>query len=211
MKTLSEHAGDFFTQCQTDAPRRWSTADFAAQQQFVNEGVAGNEWADWSTPMAAMQLIQSSLLGVPLEETGRHEAIVIAGPVVELLPAADVFGMAAGRLKPAGRLVGVIPCLRDNSPESQMFMDLAADRLWPYCVAEELTERLGEAGFQQDGESGSGFAAVPQFVHAVLKDELAFKGFRGIFDEMEKQGYDPIEIGWGELRFSAALKETDKA
>lgn len=206
MKIIPEPAGDFLTQCQSDAPRRWTAKDFARQQQFVNEGVAGRDWADWSTPMAAMQLIQSSLLNVPLEETGRHEAIVIAGPVVELLPPAAVFGMAAGRLKPAGRLVGVIPCLRDNSPESQMFMDLAADRLWPYCVAEELTELLGEAGFQVEGP-GCGFVAVPQFVNAVLKDELAFKGFRGIFDEMEKQGYDPIEIGWGELRFSATLRE----
>ena len=96
------------------------------------------EWADWSTPMAAMQLIQSSLLGVAMEEADRHEAIVVAGPVVELLPLAEVFEMAARRLNSAGRLVGVIPCLRDNSPESQLFMDLAAEQLWPYCVAEEL-------------------------------------------------------------------------
>lgn len=208
MKTISEQAGEFLTQCQTDAPRRWSAEDFAAQQQFVNEGVAGTEWADWSTPMAAMQLFQSSLLGVALEETGRHEAIVIAGPIVELMTPGEVFGMAAGRLKSGGRLVGVIPCLRDNSPESQMFMDLAAEQLWPYCVAEELTELLADSGFEL-GEGKGGFAEIPQFTRAVLNDELAFKGFRKIFDEMEKQGYDPIEVGWGELRFAAKLAETD--
>jgi len=209
MKTNPEQASDFLTQCQTDAPRRWSAEDFAQQQQFVNDGVAGMEWADWSTPMAAMQWIQSSLLGVAMEEADRHEAIVVAGPVVELLPLAEVFEMAARRLNSAGRLVGVIPCLRDNSPESQLFMDLAAEQLWPYCVAEELMETLEESGFELEGEGG-GFAAVPQFVRAVIDDELAFKGFRKIFDEMEKQGYDPIEVGWGELRFSAKMKEADE-
>ena len=211
MTAIPEQASDFLTQCQTDATRRWSAEDFAAQQQFVNERVAGSKWADWSTPMAAMQLIQSSLLGVAIEETGRHEAIIIAGPIVELLPPAEVFGMPARRLKPAGRLVGVIPCLRDNSPESQLFMDLAAEQLWPYCVAEELTEALGESGFELDDSGGDGFTAIPQFIHAVLDDRLSFKGFRKIFDEMEKQGYDPIEVGWGELRFSAKLIEADKA
>ena len=148
-------------------------------------------------------------LDVAMEEADRHEAIVVAGPVVELLPLAEVFEMAARRLNSAGRLVGVIPCLRDNSPESQLFMDLAAEQLWPYCVAEELMETLEESGFELEGEGG-GFAAVPQFVRAVIDDELAFKGFRKIFDEMEKQGYDPIEVGWGELRFSAKMKEADE-
>jgi len=199
---MSEQTGEFLTNWQSDARLRWSAEDFAAQQSFVNDAVAGREWSDWSTPGAAMQLIQASLLGTPLEDSEKGDAIVLAGPVVELVAPAKLFVMAAGRLNPGGRLAGIIPCLRDNSPESSLFIELAAKRLWPYFVEEEIREVLAEAGFNTAGDSEIQFAPIPQFNRSILNDELAFKGFRRIFDDLEEQGYDPVEVGWGELRFA---------
>jgi len=199
---MSEQTGEFLTNWQNDARLRWSAEDFAAQQSFVNDAVAGREWSDWSTPGAAMQLIQASLLGTPLEDSEKGDAIVLAGPVVELVAPAKLFVMAAGRLNPGGRLAGIIPCLRDNSPESSLFIELAAKRLWPYFVEEEIREVLAEAGFNTAGDSEIQFAPIPQFNRSILNDELAFKGFRRIFDDLEEQGYDPVEVGWGELRFA---------
>ena len=206
MSIMSEQTGEFLTHWQSDAPRRWSRDDFAAQQAFINAAVTGREWSDWSTPGAAMQLIQASLLGTPLEESDKTDAIILAGPVVELVAPAKLLPTAAGRLNPQGRLAGIAPCLRDNSPESSLFMELAETQLWPCSVEEEIREALVDAGFDITGGSADvRFVAVPQFNRAVLKDELEFKGFRRIFDEMEKQGYDPIEVGWGELRFAVEI------
>jgi len=53
--------------------------------------------------------------------------------------------------------------------------------------------------------SASTFVAIPRFNEAVLKAELHFQGFNRIFDQLVRQGYDPREIGWGELRFVAVL------
>ncbi len=206
MSIISPVAGDFLTHWQNDAPRRWSATDFAAQQAFVNGQVEGREWTDWSTPMAAMQLIQASLLKAPLEDGDRHDAIVLAGPVTELVPPKELFSLAAGRLRPGGRLIGVFPCLRDNSPESARFMELTKAGLWPYFVEEEVREVLGEAGYDTCGSQAvAGFHAIPQFNRAVLGDDLGFKGFQRIFVEMEGEGYDAMEVGFGELRFAVSL------
>src|SRR5439155_24193359 len=97
-----------------------------------------------------------------------------------------------------------MPWLRDNSPESQLFAELAAAMLWSYYTAEELSEMLAETGWQVRRES-SRFVSIRRFTEAVLKDHLSFKGFRKIFDQVEAQGYAPSEIGWGELRFVAEL------
>lgn len=207
---MSEQTSEFLTHWQSDAPRRWSPDDFAAQQAFVNDAVAECDWTDWSTPGAAMQLIQADLLNVALEDAEKHDAIVLAGPVVELVKPARLFAMAAKRLIPGGRLIVIVPCLRDNSPESQLFMDLSEAGLWPYFTDEEIREGLTECGFSSTGnDTNVGFTAIPQFNHVVLKDELGFKGFRQIFDELEKQGYDPVEIGWGELRINASLADSE--
>jgi len=98
--------------------------------------------------------------------------------------------------------VGIIPCLRDNSPESRVFAELAPSVCWPYLTAEEVTEALQEAGLAPQ-PNATEFAVIPHFNAAVLKDELGFKGFRKIFDQLEAQGYDPAAVGWGELRFVA--------
>ena len=128
----------------------------------------------------------------------------LAGPVVELLEPSALFPQAAAALVPGGKLIGVIPCLRDNSPESRGFTEIAAATLWPYYTAEELLEMLRETGGQLDS-TASGFRAVPQFNEAVLGDRLGFKGFNRIFERLTAQGYDPMEVGWGELRFVASL------
>ena len=131
--------------------------------------------------------------------------MVLAGPVVELLEPARLFGQAASPLRPGGRLVGIVPCLRDNSPESEEFMQLAAATLWPYFTAEELLELLGESNWQVELQARA-FIAVPRFNEAVLKGQLGFKGFSRIFDQLMAEGYDPMEVGWGELRFVATMK-----
>jgi len=48
-----------------------------------------------------------------------------------------------------------------------------------------------------------------QVLEIVPDRPVSFEVFADDFDEMEKQGYDPIEVGWGELRFAAKLAETD--
>ena len=84
-------------------------------------------------------------------------------------------------------------------------MQLAAATLWPYFTAEELLELLGESNWQVEAQA-RGFIAVPRFNEAVLKGQLGFKGFARIFDQLMAEGYDPMEVGWGELRFVAAMK-----
>jgi hypothetical protein len=85
-----------------------------------------------------------------------------------------------------------------------LFAELVAAALWPYYTAEELIEMLAEEGWQIHRES-SRFVPIRRFTEAVLMDQLAFKGFRKIFDQVEAQGYDPGEVGWGELRFVAEM------
>ena len=197
-------AAEFLQHWPHDAPLRWTPKDFAAQQAFVNAQLVGPSWLDWSTESAAFELCQAQWLGTPLVSAGEHNSVLLAGPVAELLPPTTLFPLAAARLKPGGRLVGIVPCLRDNSPESQLFAQLAAESLWPYTTAEELLELLAEAGLTPDTDA-TRFVPVPRFNDAVLKDELAFQGFRRIFDTLEAQGYEPLEVGWGELRFTATV------
>ena len=195
---------EFLAYYRHDAQLRWSETDREEQREFVNQHIAGSSWLDWSTEGAAMELIQASLTNISVSVAGRYEAVVLAGPVAELIEPVVLFQQAIAPLSSPGRLIGIIPCLRDNSPESQLFAELAATTLWPYYTAEELIEMLAEAGWQIRRES-SQFVSIRRFIEAVLKDQLAFKGFRRIFDQVEVQGYDPSEVGWGELRFVAEI------
>ena len=86
-----------------------------------------------------------------------------------------------------------------------MFAELAAATLWPCYTAEELAEMPGEAGGTTHLLANQ-FVAIPRFNEAVLKDELAFKGFRQIFTQLKAQGCDPMEVGWGEWRFAARVE-----
>jgi len=198
-------AAEFLQHYARDARQRWSPEDLGAQEAFVRGQTANADWLDWSTESAALQLLQASLVATADGLGGRHEAILVAGPIVEWLDPEALFGRAAGSLRPGGRLVGIMPCLRDNSPESQLFAQLAASTFWPYYTAEELTEMLREAGFNPVPEI-SRFVTVTRFNQAVLKDELGFKGFSQVFQQLQSEGYDPMEIGWGELRFVACLR-----
>ena len=195
---------EFLAHYRHDAEVRWSETDRKEQRDFVNEHIAGSSWLDWSTEGAAMELIQASLTNIGVSGTGRYDALVLVGPVTELIEPPILFQQAVAPLKSPGRLIGIIPCLRDNSPESQLFAELAATALWPYYTAEELIEMLAEAGWQVQHESNQ-FVSIRRFTEAVLKDQLSFKGFRRIFDQVEAQGYDPSEVGWGELRFVAKM------
>jgi len=195
---------EFLAHYRHDAQLRWSEMDREEQREFVNQHLGGLSWLEWSTEGAAMELIQASLTNIGVSGAGRYDALVLAGPVVELVEPPVLFRQAIAPLKSPGRLIGIIPCLRDNSPESQLFTELAAAMLWPYYTAEELIEMLAETGWQVRRES-SRFVSIRRFTEAVLKDQLSFKGFRRIFDQVEAQGYDPSEIGWGELRFVAEL------
>ena len=199
---LSASAAEFLENYQRDAPLRWSPDDLAAQQEFVNRRIAGRDWLDWSTPAAALQLTQARQTQISVGAMEAYDAAVLAGPVVELLELRELFRQAAPSVRAAGELIGIIPCLRDNSPESQRFAEAAARTLWPYHTAEELLEMLLESGWLVDS-SGSGFTAIPRFNEAVLKSQLAFKGFNRVFAGLAAEGYDPKEVGWGELRFVA--------
>ena len=201
-RSLSNAAGEFLEHYPHDARRRWSPEDLAAQKQFVSSQVASRQWLDWSTESAALQLLQAKLLATTISMGGSHEAILIAGPAVELVGPDELFVEAAERLEPGGRLIGIVPCLRDNSPESQLFAQFAVSTLWPYHTAEELMEMMREAGLTANLEI-TRFVTIGRFNEAVLKDELRFKGFRDIFRRFETEGYDPMEVGWGELRIVA--------
>jgi hypothetical protein len=204
---LSQSPGlvaEFIQHYSRDAAQRWSPADRQAQQDFVNRHLAGRRWLDWSTETAGLELWQASGARLPLAVRPPFEALLLAGPIVELADAAKLFDYATGPVLPGGHLIGILPCLRDNSPESQLFMDLAAAGLWPYSTAEELVELLGDTGWQLASDF-SGFIAIPRFQTVVLNGQLAFAGFQKIFAQLIAHGYDPMEVGWGELRFVARL------
>jgi len=197
-------SAEFLENYQRDALVRWSPEDLAAQREFVNAHLVGRDWLDWSSPAAALQLIQANAAQPVVGEPGRYDALVLAGPVVELVEPPMLFDLAGAPLRPGGKLIGIIPCLRDNSPESREFMRLAAGSLWPYYTAEELLEMLSEAGWKIEPPA-SRFVAIPRFNQAVLKGEPGFRGFAKIFEQLMADGYDPVEVGWGEIRFVAAL------
>ena len=203
--SLYPATAEFLEHFQRDAQVRWSSDDLAAQKQFVNAQIAGRNWVDWSGPTAALQLIQGSRAEAFLGAVEEPDALVLAGPVVELLDPEVLFNQAASLLRSGGKLVGIIPCLRDNSPESREFSRLAASSLWPYYTAEELLEMLSEAGWKIE-VAVSGFVAIPGFNQVVRKGELGFRGFAKVFEQLMGDGYDPMEVGWGELRFVATPK-----
>jgi hypothetical protein len=200
---FSATAMEFLENYQRDVPMRWSPNDLAAQRKFVSAQLAGNDWLDWSTPAAALQLVQAGAGPVSTGTAEQSDVVVLAGPIVELLEPLALFNLARGPLGPGGKLIGIFPCLRNNSPESELFMRHARSTLWPYFTAEELLESLRETAWQVEPQP-SGFVPIPRFTVAVLNDQLGFKGFNRVFTRLSAEGYDPMEIGWGELRFVAA-------
>ena len=199
---FSAPGAEFLENYRRDAPVRWSPDDLAAQRVFVGAQVAGDDWLDWSTPAAALQLVQAGAGQTSAGIAEKFGAVVLAGPMVELLEPVTLFNQSRGPLGPGGRLVGIIPCLRDNSPESDQFMQHSRATLWPYYTAEELLEMLRETAWQIESQR-SGFVAIPRFNLAVLNDQLGFKRFNFVFTRLSAEGYDPMEVGWGELRFVA--------
>jgi hypothetical protein len=118
------------------------------------------------------------------------------------MPAETLIPLAQAHLNPMGKLVGIIPCLRDNSPESQQFMDFAAEKLWPYHTAEVWLELLQDTGFVATGIKAE-FVARPQFAVSALNNKLHFTPFTELFRAVEAAGYGAHEVGWGELYFTA--------
>ena len=202
---FSAAVGEFLDHYQRDVPVRWSPKDVAAQQEFVNGHVIGCRWLDWSTASAALQLVQAVQAQTFLGTHEKYDALVLAGPIVELIEPSTLFRQAVSPLRPGGKLIGLMPCLRDNSPESRIFAERSALTLWPYYTVEELLEMLCETGWEVDS-AASGFIGIGQFNAAVLKDQLGFTGFAKIFKQLAAEGYDPREVGWGELRFVARLE-----
>jgi hypothetical protein len=199
---FSQAGAEFLEHYQRDAPIRWSPNDLAAQSEFVRSHLIGGDWLDWSTPAATLQLFQATTGQAAAGIVEKSRAVVLAGPIVELLEPRALFRLALGPVGPGGRLVGIIPCLRDNSPESEQFMQHARTTLWPYYTAEELQEMLGETAWQLEPQV-SGFIPIPRFNLAVFHDQLGFKAFNRVFKQLSAEGYDPMEISWGELRFVA--------
>ena len=197
---------DFLEHYAHDQAFRWSAEDLAEQAQFAEQALADVAWCDWSNPGMALPLLQAAMLNTPTALEHDYDGILLAGPLSEIMPAETLIPLAQAHLNPAGRLVGIIPCLRDNSPESQRFMDLAAEKLWPYHTAEIWLELLQDTGFEATGIKGE-FIARPQFAASALTGKLRFTPFAELFREVEKAGYGANEVGWGELRFLAKAGE----
>ncbi|MCD6048991.1 MAG: hypothetical protein K0Q55_394 [Verrucomicrobia bacterium] len=206
MQMFSPATVEFLQTYGHDQAFRWTPEDLAAQAQFAEQALAGVAWCDWSDPGMALPLLQAAMLNTPTALEHDYDGILLAGPLSELMPAEALIPLAQAHLNPAGRLVGIIPCLRDNSPESQRFMDLAAEKLWPYHTAEIWLELLQDAGFEAARIKGE-FIARPQFAASALTGKLHFAPFAELFREVEKAGYGANEVGWGELRFVAMAEE----
>lgn len=204
MQMFSPAIAEFLQSYAHDQPLRWSAADLSAQAQFVEKTLNGTKWSDWSDPAVALPLLQAMMLDTPTSMEHDQDAILLAGPLSEIVPAETLVPLAQSHLSPAGKLVGIIPCLRDNSPESQHFMDLAAEKLWPYHTAEIWLELLQDTGLDAS-DIQSDFVARPQFATAALQDQLHFKPFAELFRAVESAGYGAHEIGWGELHFIAQM------
>ena len=199
---VSPAAAEFLENYERDARVRWSPEDLSAQQAFVNAQLVGRHWLDLSTPEAALQLLQASQEHSSVGGAEEFNAAVLAGPAVELMEPRTLFSQIALKLRRNGRLVGIVPCLRDNSPESRLFAELAEASYWPYYTAEELLEILRDTGWQVDS-AASGFTPIRRFNEAAFKDQLGFKGFNRVFTRLAAEGYEPMEVGWGELRLVA--------
>lgn len=200
-------ATEFLQHYAHDVRLRWTTESLEAQQAFVTSGIAGLDWLDWSSEAVALQILQAHLTSTELGFTRHYEAVLMAGPLVELMEPPVLLQHAHRHLETKGRVIGIIPCLRDNSPESSLFCEVASEILWPYYTAEELLEMIAETGLIPNREQTQ-FVPILEFNRTVLNDALGFKGFRRVFDQIGEQGYDPIEVGWGELRFEATLDRT---
>lgn len=199
---ISGRVFEFLRHYQADVPQRWSAEDLAAQSQFVEPWLAGKRWLDWSTEASALALLQNRLVPALGSWDENSQAILLAGPIAELIDPQELIHAAGSAIETGGYFIGILPCLRDNSPESQLFAEISAQSLWPYFMAEEWMEVLSEASLEV--EQG-GFVPAPAFHRAVMQDCLQFKGFGEVFSKMSQQGYDPYEVGWGELRIAAKL------
>src|SRR5437867_12553316 len=137
MSRIFSPAGvEFLQHYPMDVCARWSPEDLAAQQEFVNAQIAGRSWLDWSSPAETLQLVQASHADTSFAAGEEYEALVLAGPVVVLLEPARFFHQDASALRPDGKLVGIIPCLPDHSPEAQQSIHPVAPPLWQCWTAE---------------------------------------------------------------------------
>lgn len=193
---------EFLEHYSHDQPLRWTEEELAAQAQFAESALSGVAWSDWSDPSIALPILQSAMLDTPSSLEHELDGILISGPLSEVMPAEMLLPLAQEHLSSTGKLVGVIPCLRDNSPESQLFMDIAAEKLWPYHTAEVWLEVLQDVGFVATGIKAE-FIARPQFAVSALAAKLHFTPFTELFRAVEAAGYGAHEVGWGELYFVA--------
>src|SRR2546428_698027 len=103
-RIFSPASVEFLQHYPMDGYARWSAEDLAAQQEFVNAQIAGRSWLDWSSPAATLHLVQASHAHTSVGAAEKYEALVLAGPVVELLEPARLFNQAASALTPGGKL-----------------------------------------------------------------------------------------------------------
>ena len=126
----------------------------------------------------------------------------VVGADVELTDKEQLFTELFASAQPGQLIVGTLPCLRDNSPESARLAELMHEKLWDFWTAEELSEIIRDAGFEVIGNRTQ-FRQNPRWNEAVLKGELQFQGYHSMFEVMMAEGFEPSEIGWGELWFVA--------
>src|SRR2546430_5825772 len=100
--TFSAAGAEFLQHYARDAQIRWSLEDLAAQREFVNTRLAGCQWLDCSTASAALQLVQAVHAQTSLGTHEKYDALVLAGPIVELIEPTTLFKQALSPLRPGG-------------------------------------------------------------------------------------------------------------
>ncbi len=189
-----------------DDPLRWPDAMQAERGRFVDAVVSNLSALDLSDPPVAFEIAQTALTGSNPAFSERFPALIMAGPLVDLIDPAALLSLVAPFLTPTAIVAGLIPCLRDNSPESAAFAEACAAAQWNCPTAEELLESLIECGLEV--QPGWRFIPSPVFRSESGLRKVCFGPHLRAIKAVESAGYDPGEIGWGELRFSGCLNQS---
>jgi hypothetical protein len=191
---------DYLLHYNTDLKSRWSEEALRFQANFVTSRLPKNGIWDWSAPAITLQLLQARLLSEKTAPPPGTSLILAAGPLMELLSPSAIVEEAARSLKQNGRLIAIIPCLRDNSPENEFFAMHASENLWPYYTAEYWQETMQEGGFMTIDPPQ--FKENREFSMAQIEGRMNFRGFMPLIEKLQNEGYDPIEIAWGDLHLN---------
>ena len=189
-----------------DLPQRWTAQDLQAQSEFVGQALGQRPYLDLSKEEAVLHLWQNKVFSTGVGFGEQFQAAVLASPVTEVMDPQWVLSFAVQQLTLGGQIAAIIPCLRDNSPPNQAFAKLAEDYLWPIFTVDELLEMTAELGLTAHLPP-TGFYPVEKFKQSLGEKSFIFSAFNKVADALISQGFDPMALGWGELRLSASIIE----